>query len=220
MSNQQRIILLCSVFGVLAVVAAVVQASGGAPQPGDDEDAEPSQQIANVDALAATGSSSDAAKLRDLVNDDDPAVAIAALRGLGQHHDDESLQLLREFAQREDADPKRRAVAAAALGKHERADVDLLTRMVRDEPDDQVRAGAALGLAHHASPASDGDRQIITALIAGLRDRDPAVRRYSIAAVHRMTVYRFMYDPAKDPRSQEADIRRIQKVLRSATRDN
>jgi hypothetical protein len=163
-------------------------------------------RMALADRLGRRGGGRADRRLAAMARDREPKVALAAMRNLGVSQSAANYQLLTEIATSA-ASPNRRAAAAAALGRYPDADPALLTDLLTGDRHSAVRAGAARGLAAWSSPHK---RDGLPALLKGLRDDDPAVRRWSIAGIHRLTIYRFAYDPDKSPSRQMGMIRFIE----------
>jgi hypothetical protein len=148
------------------------------------------------------------AALARLAWDGDWRVAAAAIGALGEAAHDDSAHALLRIARDANADPRVRAEAATALGSFGQTPPAALAGLLTNSGDPRVRAGAAKGLVSLRS------REALGALVRALADRDGEVRRWSIAAIHRMTPRRFPYDPQRPPATQRRVIARIEAYFR------
>lgn len=130
--------------------------------------------------------------LARLTGDDDPRVASAAIRALGGTAVESSLLLA---IMTDGSSGRIRGEAAAALADGGAEHRDAIIRVLREDPDDEARAGAARGLGRLR------DRAALPALVDALDDRDGDVRVRAAAAIAKTTIARFPYD-ARAPRSQ------------------
>jgi HEAT repeat protein len=84
----------------------------------------------------------------------------------------------------------------------------VLTGLLRDAPEPEVRAGAAQGLVRLA------DRRALPAALAALADDDPSVRAWALEAIHAVVTTRFSFDPQKAPSLHAWERNNIEKYLR------
>jgi HEAT repeat protein len=122
--------------------------------------------------------------------DTDPAVRIAAARGLAMHGDPSHVPILVKSLS--DKDPLVRLEAARGLQRlHNDVAIDPLLLAMREpdsrnpslpaETEAEVRAQAAHALGQYA------ERKVLQALIAGLDDSDLSVNRASLASLRTLT---------------------------------
>lgn len=142
-----------------------------------DNDADPAVRGAAWQALAATGDSDVAAALLTHLNDEEPAVRLAAITGLRRHGD----QVSRARAEDElaflakSSNPADRLLAVRALSTaNDKADCDLLSPLLRD-PDNGVRREALAAAGRIACPTLWPE--VISALDSG------AVRHAAVNAL-------------------------------------
>ncbi len=119
-----------------------------------------------------------------IANDGDQLGRRFAAFALGEIDDDRPE--LREVLVRLTRDPndfvRISAIEALGLKPAERASVDALCRVLREDTDDECRANAALSLWRLAP----GDTQVVDALSAALRDGDRYVQGYAVEALERI----------------------------------
>ncbi|MCP4377796.1 MAG: HEAT repeat domain-containing protein [bacterium] len=192
---------------VLAVLAMVCWPGGDDPNSPD-----PQERLRAINELAGSTDGESVSTLVSLSGDPKQHVAIAAVKAIGATPKT-SHAPLRKILTGTSNSPPVRAEAVAALGKCPKANVEVavLTKVLTGDPDPQVRAGAARGLARRR------DKVAIRELVAALEDPDARVRLWAITAIGRTTALRFEYDAWAMPENQRKQIAVIKDTLRRRT---
>ena len=177
---------------------------------------EAAERLAAVGKASALRGDDGTEALARLARDADAAVATQAIWALGGRDGDRSQAALRELLADRGLRPGIRAEAAAALGRGDHTDPEVLTRALADEGDETVRAGAAKGLVRMAERQKDiaGARRMIPQLAASLEDPSPRVRAMAIAAIRRLVVRQFPFDPKAPVGSQRQQVEALRQYLR------
>jgi uncharacterized protein (UPF0147 family) len=195
---------------MVAAVTLVVWRAGGfgtsAATLARSED--PEDRRAAIEALAKSRSSAASEMLLTLTSDKDPGTAVLAVRALGQQQAAGNQVILKRIIADTSFPKLIRSEAASTMGLLKDADPDVLTKTLASDADSEVRAGAAKGLARLEMPST------IPQLSEALKDPSPEVRRWAIAAIHRMIVRTFPYDADKPPETQQEVIQQIRDYLR------
>jgi len=205
MKRMSRYGLLLVFLGLLAAGPAGCGSSKGGQGEGDVD-----ELLAEIEAQRQRGARADVKRLNALAENSHERVSAAAISALGQSGTTEGDQHLAEIL-RGGADAEARANAAVALGANPSADPQTITPYLAQGNDPVVRAGAAQGLARWSSPQR---REALPTLVAALDDPDPKVRAWAIRGIHRISVKRFLYDPAQPPQTQRQQIDYIKRRLR------
>ncbi len=143
-----------------------------------------------------------------LSNDPDVRVAREAVRAVGTDLSQSNYRLLREMLNA--GNPVVRGEAAAALGKYEETDVQLLLDVLQDDPAPAARAGAGKALGRKRDPTT------LTDLTRALKqENSQQVRIAVITAIHDITIVRFKYDPGASPAVRDRQASTIESILRT-----
>lgn len=127
------------------------------------------RKVATDDAIEA---------LIPLVQHSNPSIRRQTVEVLGDLNAPDAFDLFAEMLS-EDASFEVRAAAAKGLGKlKDRHAISLLEQALRDEP--TVRCAAVMGL------TSIGEKQVIPALLASLKDPTPAVRYHAVVGLGKL----------------------------------
>lgn len=173
--------------------------------------ANPQQRLHAIDELEQLHSGLARRTLLGLVSDPEPEVAAAALRAVAIQGDPSSRQAVLKLTQTAPT-PALRAEAAAALGRFKTGDgakeLEVLTTLMREAEEPEVRAGAAQGLVRLSDPRS------LPAALEALVDDDPRVRAWALEVVHAGVTTRFAFDPLKPPAKQKDQRAAIEAYLR------
>jgi HEAT repeat protein len=195
---------------VLAVVLTVAFAHhqwwGGRESrlAGSDD---PSDRLAAVELLRDRQAGWAMRLVRRLAADADERVAVQAIRAMGLTTDEEGCALLVGLMNGAES-ARIRGEAAAAAGPHASIADDKLVARLTDDPDPQVRAGAAKGLGHRKTAAA------ASALLAALGDGDQRVRLQAINAINRFVLWRTDYRAELPASQQRRQIQTIESLLR------
>lgn len=163
-------------------------------------------RLAAVALLRGNGSGLASRTLMKLAADPDLAVAVNAVRALGQVTSARNQSALEGMAL-SDARGNIRGAASAALGRFPGCDMHALTVMLQKDSDQAARAGAAEGLGIR------GDRDCLPALADALDDSALAVRVCAFTAIGKITGQRFEYHPADPPQKRAQDVAALKRVL-------
>ncbi|MDP6636126.1 MAG: HEAT repeat domain-containing protein [Phycisphaerae bacterium] len=182
------------------------------PDSGDPDSPDPDKRLQAITELSGQADAEAVKTLVRLTRDSEPRVAIAAVKAIGAAPKTSHAPLQRILA-RPDNSPPVRAEAVAALGKcpKKNVPVTVLTKVLKSDPDPQVRAGAARGLARRRDKVAIGE------LVEALEDPDARVRLWAVTAIGRTTALRFDYDAWTEPEKQQKKIRIIKETLRLRT---
>jgi hypothetical protein len=199
--------------GVLPIVALTVIGWSLAGVGGPDVDelarsAKASKRVQSVGLLRNRAGEEAGDKLLRLSADKDTGVAVAAVWALGERRRPEDRAALEKVLNDTKLNVRVRAEAATGLGLFKQTDPNTLVQALQSEKDPRVRVGAAKGL------MALRNLRTVPALVMGLEDPDERVRRWSIAALHKMMVRRFPYDPKQAPETQRTVIAEIQHYTR------
>lgn len=206
---KRRLQILLLVAALLLVVVGVRLGCSGRGSSGplpENTDA----LLGRIDEIRRQGSAAEGQVLVPLTEHPDAAVARAAMDALAEIDPTTARDVLNRHL-RQSQSTERQAAAAGALGRVTEGDAATLVATLRSEPDAEVRAAAARGLARYSGPERRG---ALPALVAALRDPNPEVRRWAIRGIHRVSVQRFFFEPDKPPEEQEQHIRFIEQRLR------
>jgi len=122
-----------------------------------------------------------------LVTDPHPMVRAQAMRALGSSYQAEAGPYLVKGLDDKEIQVRRDA-AQGLIGTWDDAAAVPLAKLVKDDPDDQVRIFAAQALAHARTP------DVVRALIDGLSDNNVAVVKYSRNSLVTATGQDFSYE--------------------------
>jgi len=157
--------------------------------------------------------SGDDALLERLADDSEPKVAVEAVYVMAVKRQPRHQPTLSRLATTAKHPTVRRA-AAAALGNFKETPPSTLIELLTTPRDDEVRKGAAKGLARLAQD-EDKRKASAPALYAALSDPDPEVRIWAITGIYNVTGQQFPgYDASKAPHEQRTVIAFIGKKLR------
>lgn len=154
--------------------------------------------------------------IRRLCRDSNGQVSLRAVRSLGQRPVAGNRDLLAELARDATLAPRVRGEAAAAYARFPDASPDMLAEMLTNEAEAEVREGAAKGLTRMAErqTSPQGVKALTPSLSLALEDGDARVRRWAIAAIHKMILRRFQYNPELPPQQQRQEIEAVRAYLR------
>ncbi len=208
-TNAKRILA-----GVLAVVALylVVRMFNTGPDVASlAESSDPEDRLEAAVQIADGAAAADSL-LSQLSADENEAVAIQAINVLGRRKSEKSRLTLTQLIDRS-KQPKVRGAAAAALGHHEKADPQILVRLLdKNKTDRTTRAGAAKGLARLAM---HGRKETAPVLLRALSHEDAEVRAWAIQGIYNLSKQKFPgYDASKPGHEQAIVINFIQRKLR------
>ena len=205
--RPRQIAGLVALVVVLVVITIVCWPDGGDPNSPD-----PAMRMQAITRLSGRTDTESVTTLIRLTGDPKPHVAIAAVKAIGDAPKSSHVPLQKILA-RPDTSPPVRAEVAAALGNCPKANVKItvLTEILAQDADPQVRAGAARGLARRR------DKAALKELVAALEDPDARVRLWAVTAIGRTTALRFVYDARVPPEQQRDKIRIIKETLRKRT---
>jgi len=196
-------------FFVILLITAILwlmdSRGGSALSLAESEDRE--DRIKAADRLADKSGAAASKALSDLTRDKDRWVAIRAVRSLAKSPDRRNRDVLRRIASDRSRRGRVRGEAAAQMGRFKESASEL-TQVLAAEPDPEVRAGAAKGLAILR------DQATIPQLVKALEDKDEEVRRWAITGIHKMIVRRFSFNAKAPPGTQQHEIDRLKTYLR------
>jgi len=210
MRRPHKVVLAICVVALAALTAGLWHwFEGGGRAAALAESDRVADRLAAADSLAGADSPGARRTLRQLSADDNPRVAVAAVRAIGAGAADGNRLALMDISAGA-ARPAVRAAAVAALGRYEATDTAFLVARLSDASG-EVRAAAAEGLARKRDPAALGD------LIDALDDADRNVRAWAITAVSRTMKMRFAYFPDDPPARRARAVAVIRSRLPGAT---
>jgi HEAT repeat protein len=165
--------------------------------------------LAEIEQAQQRGGSRDRARLKEFSSHSQVEVARAAMEALVKVDTSGGRQELENIL-RQSANAEARVAAAETLGFLEEA-APLLVSVLQSEASDEVRVGAARGLARICKSRN---REALRAMVAALRDKDPEVRTWAFRALRRASGQAFFFEPKRPPHEQEDRIRLIEARLR------
>jgi HEAT repeat protein len=172
---------------------------------------DPEDRLQAIRELRGKSSSLALNTLRRLTRDGHVRVATQAVQALGDAGCERASDILLEVLDSK-ASGRVRGEAAASLGMHKTTDVHLLGRKLQEDPDADVRAGAATGIARLRDPAA------LKYLVAALEDdaNGPRVKTLAILAIQKAIVVRFRYDVHADAPTRRTQLDFIKQSLKKA----
>lgn len=204
MNQRTQIFIGVAVLLLMLTVFRFGCRSGSDLSEGDSVEA----RLEQIDTMRQRQSPDDVARLSELADHENRRVSTAAVHALGDFDDSASQNALADRVQDERAHV--RAAAAAAMGESPEDRQHLLT-VLQTDPDGEVRAGAVRGLIKAADPQNT---ETLPEFLKALEDPDPRVRAMALRGVYRISVQRFMFDPAASPQSQQQRLAYMKRSLR------